>query len=775
MANGNIELYGSSIPDYVADQIHTREEILGSSKSSTDLELLHGKAPWIKLRSSVNTISDDEADFVAKGITPISAAVTSPSLAAENVLFNGTIATGSAQRAGIHSSIPAYEYSKGLGFRPMAGITDMTVTHKNTYGTLFEANVNIKVNTLQQLERFETLYFRPGYTALLEWGNSLYPVKEGNSIEIERSSDAMSISNRDFFDKCTGANRIEELINAKRISFQGNYQGMFGFIVNFSWKVNNDGTYSASIKIVSRGVVMDGLKASTPSDHKKAEEMEKEETEKATEATKEKYKSIYHHIFYDLSRAPVQDKKINIIDELIASETKRLGTRNASQMSDGGRNTISYKLGAELKRVNGNIFAPTVEQTRLNSNPETSPFAIAYKIAVQNETGFFNILGALLAGKDNLAYINMRTLLSIFNAFEVIKDPSGSGERVCPFYTGYGNKYTTHKNHFSVDPFTALVPKVPVDEKFKDLVVGDVADSANATMFQLASKHGGVDDIMNIYMSSPFLLQTFDKFIEGVTDPEVSIFDFLNSVLKNVQRAYGEINDFGIHYDSELNLFMVVDRGNPDAKTFRDVAQININGLNNSVYGVDISTTISKNIAAQVSIAAQASHGNYADNIQNLLQWNKGAVDRHIVEKNQNNESGDNTVNQKSEKKKKTILEKLIDAYEEVRTGNNFFTLTTLDATELVNLSREARKINQQEIIKKRTADNIPDPLPIPVTMSLEMWGISGMKIGSSFRINKFLLPSKYDKYNHIIKGITHTVARTWKTTVDTYMYKAKF
>ena len=61
------ETIGSSISPDVSALIKAREEIFGArNRTKQQLEFLNSNTAWVKLRSSVNTISNDEALTLAK-------------------------------------------------------------------------------------------------------------------------------------------------------------------------------------------------------------------------------------------------------------------------------------------------------------------------------------------------------------------------------------------------------------------------------------------------------------------------------------------------------------------------------------------------------------------------------------------------------------------------------------------------------------------------------------------------------------------------------------
>ena len=106
----------------------------------------------------------------------------------------------------------------------------------------------------------DILYMRLGYSVLLEWGNSSYYDNDNRYIP----DNTYSLADKFL----TGApdvqyNTILETINKLRLDSCGNYDAMFGKVVNFSWNFTKEGTYDITLKIISAGDVIESLKANT--------------------------------------------------------------------------------------------------------------------------------------------------------------------------------------------------------------------------------------------------------------------------------------------------------------------------------------------------------------------------------------------------------------------------------------------------------------------------------------------------------------------------------
>ena len=250
----------------VAQQIAARKAVIEKTANRTpeDLLYLNSKTGWIKMQSSVNTLTNDDIARLAAGEDPINI-IGSPITAGYNILMGGLLRPDRGLREGIDLKptdavtgvISNYAYqnrAQSTGIRPMPGITSMNVKSKNTYGTLREAEVAFSVWTLEDFELMEQVYLRPGFTMLLEWGHSMYIDNDGNlSTEVE------TIGNRFYRPGVTTAQILNDIADLRQKSSY-NYEGMIGYVKNFSWSYTADGGYSCTVSIISMGEIIESIK-----------------------------------------------------------------------------------------------------------------------------------------------------------------------------------------------------------------------------------------------------------------------------------------------------------------------------------------------------------------------------------------------------------------------------------------------------------------------------------------------------------------------------------
>jgi hypothetical protein len=139
----------------------------------------------------------------------------------------------------------------------MPGITNVVINSRSTTSVglkgLRECTISIKCHSLAQLQALELLYMRPGYTALLEWGHSVY----------FNSSDDDPQQNITYIDIFSGGKTrfdVYKEIYQKKIESNGNYDAILGKVNNFSWTADDNGGYDITINIISMNDIIDSLK-----------------------------------------------------------------------------------------------------------------------------------------------------------------------------------------------------------------------------------------------------------------------------------------------------------------------------------------------------------------------------------------------------------------------------------------------------------------------------------------------------------------------------------
>lgn len=287
MATKLSNVIGAPFNENVLRQLSIRAKRNSSiNRSNDEILFLANKTAWVRLTSSVNIVVPPIQDFLGGfgrvegfgntlfyqvlGLNPVD--YPNPnSLAQKWILEAGTSKqgrdSGITLRQGIGSD-GAYGLggTEELGYRPMPGLTSVQVETTGRLGSLKQATINIKVWNMNQLNIIEALYFRLGYSMLLEWGHTQYfSNKNANGSVIPEGAfvnqDIYGIDNP--FSSNSRKETIQQAIARKAITTSCNYDGMLGIVSNFTWSFNQDGGYDCTVRLIGLGAVMDSMRINT--------------------------------------------------------------------------------------------------------------------------------------------------------------------------------------------------------------------------------------------------------------------------------------------------------------------------------------------------------------------------------------------------------------------------------------------------------------------------------------------------------------------------------
>jgi hypothetical protein len=269
---GNI--IGEPFDKFVKNQINIRQSNQysgygGDLRTDDQLKYLNNRNAWVKLASSISILED-------KGLKKLeNIGIQTPNnflgtiLAEKAILFNTlssfdpTKKEYSLPRAGIANNNDLWNdqfiYGIGgtnFGLQPPPGIISATVDSLNR-GSIRKANVTLKAHNKFQFDIIELLYLRLGSTMMLEWGWDKYLDSSTGKVEQMRNT---IIEEEWFTSNGISQRGMLNKIQIKRRDYDGNYDGFFGKVSNFTWSFNPDGSYDISIDLITLGDVIESLK-----------------------------------------------------------------------------------------------------------------------------------------------------------------------------------------------------------------------------------------------------------------------------------------------------------------------------------------------------------------------------------------------------------------------------------------------------------------------------------------------------------------------------------
>ena len=288
---GNI--IGADLQPWAKDQVDLRQRLsaktpfgIGDNELNQGeiLQYLNGKTAWLRAASSAFITREKsieltgDGNYLGRGLAKeyvlfngttgisrdIDSNFTSPTFGTEYDSFTPTFKAGVANNV---SSINSFAYGLGgveQGLVPMPGLTSLSIQTYNR-GSLRKASLKLVCHNRNQFQIIDSLYMRPGFTILIEWGHTSYFT--GN-VDNPRYRNSPNFNTDVFFNffknnSLPQTDVTQELllrnIRTERENTAGNYDGFYGHITNFKWDYKENGTYDIEVTAVSVGDVIESL------------------------------------------------------------------------------------------------------------------------------------------------------------------------------------------------------------------------------------------------------------------------------------------------------------------------------------------------------------------------------------------------------------------------------------------------------------------------------------------------------------------------------------
>ena len=758
--SGTGETFYSGISDAAAAQLKAREELASAEfKTTQQVSYLNSNTGFVKVTSGVDAITRnarfEDPDYRRRAV-PFTEyqdlqqgdqggynqtyypEETSAYLARRVILFNGTSkadGSGVKMRSGIDfdgipltTSDKAYNHYNSLGIRPMPGITSFDIQSYNPYGTLRVANVKFVVHTLEDLDLVEKLFLRPGYSCIVEWGHTDYINNSGEHKKPVMGS--TTLSNSTLFDRGKIVD-VENEMQQKRINSSFNYDAFFGYVTNFDYVFRPDGGFDCSMKIASKGQVLDSIKSGTASESIK---ITPKEAGKKKDGKIGYIKSIFH--FWLTVVAEYHSEALKGGPDTFTQSGTSLGTIFDEFSSKNKVECVPYEDLTKLYNSFHAIYTDVTED--------------AYFFAEDVKT----------------TYIPLRFLLEIFNLGGSLYDRKGADRQtLVEFETVNSNKYNRFPGMFSTKIHKVLIP---TEKEYNGIHYGFLkftnsayvgSDTVYPVNDKLKSYSDGNNKILDLHISIGVIFEKLEALVKDVGD-SVNFIDFIKGVLSEINGSLGNITNLDVYFNETADKFEIVDRNGPKPTT---IPKINLTGLKSTVKNLNIASSVTNNIAAQIAIAAQGRDTTYPTNVRSIRGWNEGYVDRFFVDKLKPSDQEDKTP---------LTVEKYIQQNQDIADQTKQYYELLFDDGK-INLDTQDKienELNSFLIIayQRYLFDNQkPSPIPIPVNLDITMKGFSGLKIGQSFKVQDSLLLPKYKKYCFIVVGLEHQVQNNeWTTSI---------
>lgn len=791
-----MNILGEGFNPKIINQIDTRQHIFGlQNKTGEVLSYLYGNTAWVKLMSSVSINREKITNFTHPEIYNLG--LFGDALSKKFILFNGTKDINAPQRSGIPTSNTNWinantAYGVGgndFGIKPMPGIMSATI-QTLTNGTLKTSTIQIKAWNKTQFDIIDILYLRLGYTVLLEWGWSNF---YKGTPPVFQAENPYSMET-DWFGTKYNYNTILDKIQRNRIDSEGNYDAIFGKVVNFSWSFNTDGSYDITVIVRSVGDVIESLKMNIL--NRDSDKLN--QTTNNTQTTKGDADNIKSYA----NKSNIGQLFSNVVDAF--NQTSTSNNLSAGINSLSGKNIVSPNANNDTTFLTtGFRVNPSKNgMSSITIDPSTQIVDFVSQNWNGNGTTYYIRLGSFLKwlekkqvyvinqDKENLPLINFdydveSNLIFIPNEFISVNP------QICIF----NRKFTSYEaNDNQYEFFQACSNgKEPISSKI---------NNGNKYL-----------QIMEIYINMEFILSTIDSYLGPNHDGNAYLIDLLKEICNGICSSTGNLNKLKPVIDETTNTLRIIDESQlPDRNTLisafggsNSEAIFQVYGFNNQtsasfVQNFQMRTEISPELSTIISVGSAANNFVPGEDATALSRMNVGLTDRYKQfitdpsQKQQNNTEPEtlekkyiNTINDyykflktlRNQAPTKNIISK-VSSYEDALQNTISPNKSKVSFTENIpswNISNFSDYSSvQRTLLEYEIALASVDPKNngasyttgfIPFNLALTVLGISGMKVFQRYNINNSFLPSNYSlELEFIIKTKIDTIQNNYWTSV---------
>ena len=784
---GNI--VGSNPETWALDQIKLRQQLLGApSRDSKVLAYINNKTSWIRAASSVAIqegiiveAQNSAGQLVRREINKSSELTGTPNyagreLAKQYVLFNGTVGLREGQNDQLiaqqkfgltnnNSIINDFAYGFGgitQGIVPMPGIESLSI---NTYnrGALRKAELKIKAYNRQQFAIIDALYMRPGYTLLIEWGHTIYytgtlenPVYQQAEFNTPAFKNLFRATQND---KTITQDTLLKNVRDQRTKTEGNYDGFYGKVTNFSWTYNTDGSYSITVSAISLGDVIESLNINRIASTNITTDTSKNTLEKTNSLIANKDKSQFNKNLYEIYNYLVNN----------------IGSQGTSK-------PIFQNSPTQIRSFNTSYFNAIANDIQRTSAANQSIVFDNYELVAINSKANIN-QGDKTSSSTNypFMYVKLKTLLEIIQNGLLIYDDNLTP--LISFDLEANNYCYTFPYQYSLDPNICAIPfsTAPQNgDQFNFKEVNNVYwDQILGDSFSTTSKFVG--NLFNIHVNINYVSDLIVQYTDS--NNELPLLKLLEGLMNGIQKVLGGVNKFTVSYDHDTNKIKIYDDIPLDPKitktTDRQPAQFNVLGFTRGnlegtfVTNVSLTTKISNQLATMISVGAQSRNPSDIVNATGFQRWNEGLIDIITPEK------VSEVVAEKPEEAKSDPNKVMAESYNKLLSSDGvitkYYTLGQSPTKDIVDSQLStAASVFSFVVSNYAVAEDRPTQTFIPFDLGLEFDGFSGLKIYEKFTVSPEILPLSYPRLNFVVKGLKHDISTSgWKTTIESLAFEA--
>ena len=782
-----MNILGEGFNPIISKQIDVRQKLFGAGFNTNNPRnpafISYARTPtsFVRLMSSVsigdlNTLNNPYIQTLK---------LSGTALAKKAILFGGIKGYGESLKSGItditqtgnQSIFNDFAYGWGgteYGLRPMPGIQSANIKNESL-GSLKTSTVQIKAWNKSQFEIIDILYLRLGFYVMLEWGHTVYINNSEDLI-----TNVTSLEN-EFFTNNANIDNLQKSIIKKRYDSCGNYDAILGRVVNFSWTFNKDGSYDITLFIRSLGDVIESLKANVLTTS--PEQLSNNDQEKTPA-------NIINPVLI-ITPTPnggeLQQQQQNTTNTLSQSPSNQLdlSSANTTNLNTAWSNQLINSPNPDVNK--SNIHARLYKlKNELDQKYSSTDYSAASIFTYLSDNKLQDVAFATFQGKvddkgnfEKEYYIRFGALLRIIQ-----------GEVIPTIYKG-ATKYkllnidydeSTNLINFidlqvSTDPSKLLIKR---DIQLNNIIVNTFPGVASFVTTIGTESYG---KLMNVYLNYNYVFQIIESLIQ-TPGSKVVLVSFLQSLGDSISKYLGGINNIVPIIDEDTNTVKFIDQnllfkkksvldsfGLPTTPGVFDLYGYNASGSSGSgsagfIKDFNLKTELTPAFASMITIAAAARSKGVGEDATALSRLNAGLTSSLFEQINDEYIAIDDKSSLDTQYKT-TVSDyvKFLESINMIPTRPKWdpaaFNSYSLVLNNFINYA--------QQLKVEATSSATTSTGFIPINVSLNMTGMSGMKIYQEFNLKTDFLPSNYQsQMSWLIKGVNHTIENNmWSTTIE--------